>query len=624
VRFKTIIADRRLHWAVGGLVGLIALALLGLAIFPWGSLKSTVESRMGESFGQPVTIGRIDRLDSFSFSPTIAIRDVRIPQADWAGTGDLATIKAVTIRFPVFPLIVGSFRPKSIDISGLRLNLIRAKNGRENWRQAGYDNWCTGPCLTGLRIVDSVINYRDAKVGRSFTVNVTADNAKGVVLNGKGEILGAPVRLSAKGAAIDSTGDSTGGRPWPFEATIDGPRLGMRVIGKMDSPLDTSAMTIDLTARADDLKMIDAVIEAGLFGTQDVRLKAHARHDGMDWTITRLSGTIGQSDIAGGLTVRRRGGRTLLDGDAVSNRLDFDDFASDAGLAKADALERSIGLRLVPNTRINIIKIDDTDGNIRFNVRQIFGGKRPSSITSLRGSLKLDHQLLVVAPLTVGLKQGAITGSMRVDQRGGVKVPMVTIDLMLSGSSVGALAGGAGAVDGRVDARAKLTGPGSTIREAVGNANGSIGLVVRDGGLPAKVAAMIGFDASRALTTDDDARAGLRCIVLRLDMRRGAGRVDPLVLDTTLSQSNGQGSVTFPAEALAITLTGAPKQKSVLRLPGSVIVAGTIRDPDVSIPPKVKSVGNVLKAIGRSITGKQGPKASDADCATLSARALGG
>ncbi|MES2056186.1 MAG: AsmA family protein [Pseudomonadota bacterium] len=616
--FRTLIADRRLHWTVGGIVGLILLALIGLAAFPWGSLKSTVESRMSKSFGQPVTIGRIDRLDGFSFTPTIAIRDVRIPQAGWAGSGDLATIKTATVSFPVFPLLLGKVRPESIDVAGLRLNLVRAKDGRENWRQPASDE--SIPSLTGLHIADTMVSYRDAKVGRSFTAKVTADITKGLTLDGTGEILGAPVTLSARGAAIEGAT----GRPWPFEARIDGPRLGMTIIGRMDTPFDTNAMTIDLTARADDLKMVDAVIEAGLFGTQDVQLTAHARHDGPDWTITRLSGTIGQSDIAGSVTVRKRGGRTLLDGDVSSNRLDFDDFASDAGLAKAAALEQSIGLRLVPNMRINIVKIDDTDGSIRFTVRQVFGGKRPSSITSLRGTLKLDHQLLDIAPLTIGLKQGEIAGSMRVDQRGGVKVPLVTIDLKLSGSNVDTLAGGAGAVDGRVDARARLAGRGSTIREAVGNATGSIGLVARDGGLPAKVAAMIGFDASRALTTDDDARAGLRCVVLRLAMRDGTGRVDPLVLDTTLSQSNGQGSISFPAETLAITLTGAPKLKSVLRLPGSVTIAGTIREPDVTIPPRVKSVGNVLKAIGRSIAGTQGPRATDADCGTLSAQALSG
>ena len=42
----------------------------------------------------------------------------------------------------------------------------------------------------------------------------------------------------------------------------------------MDAPLDTDHMTLAMTARAGDLKLIDAVIEAGLFGTQAVRMSA--------------------------------------------------------------------------------------------------------------------------------------------------------------------------------------------------------------------------------------------------------------------------------------------------------------------------------------------------------------
>jgi AsmA family protein len=40
------------------------------------------------------------------------------------------------------------------------------------------------------------------------------------------------------------------------------------------------------------------------------------------------------------------------------------------------------------------------------------------------------------------------------------------------------------------------------------------------------------------------------------------------------------------------------------------------------VPKEVKSVGNVFKAIGRAITGKQGPTATDADCAGLAAQVL--
>ncbi|MEX7362763.1 hypothetical protein AB2C21_33535, partial [Pseudomonas aeruginosa] len=79
------------------------------------------------------------------------------------------------------------------------------------------------------------------------------------------------------------------------------------------------------------------------------------------------------------------------------------------------------------------------------------------------------------------------------------KTPTVAIDLRLRGSSVQALAGGRGDFSGNVSARVRLKGPGETIRAAVGNADGSIGFVARDGQLPQGIAAALGFDAARAL-----------------------------------------------------------------------------------------------------------------------------
>ena len=158
--------------------------------------------------------------------------------------------------------------------------------------------------------------------------------------------------------------------------------------------------------------------------------------------------------------------------------------------------------------------------------------------------------------------------------------------------------------------------------EVIALSDGTIGLVARDGTLPAKIASLLGFDAVRGIVTDEAERAGLRCAVLRLDLRRGVGRVDPFTIDTTRSQTNGQGTISFPSEAIAMQLTGAPKAKTILRFPGSLTVGGSIKAPDVRLPADAKSAGNFLKAIGRSITGKQGPRATDADCAGLAARAL--
>src|SRR3546814_14450762 len=127
-----------------------------------------------------------------------------------------------------------------------------------------------------------------------------------------------------------------------------------------------------------------------------------------------------------------------------------------------------------------------------------------------------------------------------------------------------------------------------------------MGLVATQGVLPARIASLLGFDVARGLTTDEDERAALRCAVIRLDVKQGTGTLDAMVIDTTRAQSRGSGTVAFPSEALAIRITGAPKEKSVLRLPGAIIASGTIRDPQIETQKGTKSLGNEIgRAAGR-------------------------
>jgi len=599
--------------------GVLVLGLIVLAAFPWGSLKGVIQRQLTARFGRPVTIGGIERVDTFGFNPTIRITDVRIPQAEWAGTGDFVRLREAEATFSGLALLKGAFGPRDVKARGLRLVLVRDRNGRTNWERPGKPKGGgSSTDLDGLTISDSVIAYRDDKQDRFVTARFTADPVRGIRAAGNGTIRGAAVRIAVAGPSVERFR----GKPWPFTASIDGDALSITAKGRMDHPLDTDAMELDVTARATDLKLIDAVIEAGLFRTQPVSFSAHVRHDQPKWTVTQLKGVVGRSDFTGHVSVDKQDGRTKVDGAIVSRRFDFGDLASDEGKAKGAALERAIGPRLVPNTRIDIGKIDTTDARMAFRIKRIVSAKGASPILSARGVLAIDHQLLTLSDLDARLPHGRVEGKLTVDQRGDRKVPMVDINLRLRGSSVQDLAGGGGEFSGNVSARARLRGPGTTIRAAVGNANGTIGFVARDGQLPQGIAAALGFDAARALLAKDGERAGLRCVVLKLDVTRGHGRIDPMIVDTTASLLRGQGSVVFPGETLNIRLTGTPKQHALLRVPGSAYMTGTIERPAVTIPPEVKSVGNIFKAIGRAITGKQGPTARDADCSGLAARVL--
>ena len=612
----------RKRWVkITGIVvaSVLVLGLVGLAAFPWGSLKGVIERQLTARFGRPVTIGGIERVDAFGFNPTIRITDVRIPQAAWAGKGDFVDLREAEATFSGLTLLKGAFGPRDVKARGLHLILVRDKDGRTNWERPGKPKGGgSSTDLDGLTISDSVIEYRDDKQDRFVTARFVSDPVHGIRANGAGTIRGAAVKIAVAGPAVAKFQ----GKPWPFTASIDGEKLSISAKGQMDRPLDTDAMSLDVTARATDLKLIDAVIEAGLFRTQPVSFSAHVRHDQPKWTVTQLKGIVGHSDFAGHVTIDKQAGRSKVDGAIVSRQFDFGDLASDEGKAEGAALERAIGPRLVPNTRIDIGKIETTDARMGFRIGHIVSAKGASPILSAKGVLAIDHQLLTLSNLVARLSHGNVTGKLTVDQRGDRKVPTVDIDLRLRGSSVQALAGGGGDFSGNVSARVRLKGPGETIRAAVGNANGTIGFVARDGQLPQGIAAALGFDAARALLAKDGERAGLRCVVLKLDVTRGRGRVDPMIVDTTASQLRGEGSVVFPGETLNIRLTGTPKQHALLRLPGSAYMTGTIERPHATIPPEVKSVGNIFKAIGRAITGKQGPTASDADCSGLAARVL--
>ncbi|KQM96747.1 AsmA family protein [Sphingomonas sp. Leaf25] len=599
------------RYLLGGIAALLLLVLLVLAAFPWGVLRDRVSAKLAERFGADVSIGTIERVQPLSFSPTLIVRDLRIAQPSWAGPGDLVRLHRIDLRFRVLPLLRGKFDLTALAVDGGRVAMVRAKDGTKNWAPDKRGKGGSASDITSLTVRDLVIDYRDAVQNRQFAVTVTS-NDQGFRASGTGAIDNRPVRVALTGPVIRSDGD------WPFVARVDGPTITVDAKGVMAAPLNTKRMTVELTARADNLKTLDALIEAGLFGTQPVRLSAKVRHDDPTWTVERLSGTIGASRLSEArASVTKDGETTKIDGRLRFASLAFADLETDEGRARAAAIERRIGSRVVPGTRINLAKLANLDGRLAVHVDRL---READAVRGLDATLAIADRRLTVAPLTIALSQGKIAGQVIVDQRGR-RVPRATFDLTLSDSRISTFAGGA-PVDAPLRARLKLVGSGDTVRAAIGRADGTIGFAASNGTLPAKLASLLGADVARGVTTDDDAQARLRCLALRLDVTNGIGRVDPLVIDTSRAQTRGQGRVNLADETLSLSLTGAPKQATLLRLDRPVMVTGRLQSPQVAIPPGTKSVGGVLRMLGKAIGGRQDPLASDANCGALIARAM--
>lgn len=599
-----------------GIAAAILLLLLILAMMPWGAFKGNAERALASRVGAPVTIGAMERRGLFSFSPVIDVKDIRIAQPEWAGPGALLEVERASLRLPVLPILIGRIEPQPIAVENGRAVLIRAKDGRKNWeRGQGKQQSGEGGGLEELIVRNLTVDYRDAVKDRQAQLRVDSD-AKGFRARGDG-------RLGSEAVKIAFNGDPIRNRSaWPFTAKIAGPRTSIALRGTMAAPLNARNMRFDITARGNDLLDIDRVIEAGLFGTQPVAMTGTVERKGAVWKIEKLSGTIGRSRLSNATaTVDKSSGRTKIDGSLRLAVLDFEDLANDRGLAIAAAKRAKAGPRIIPATRIDLENVNDVDGVLRVRVDRLVS-RHDEPFRRMSGTLTLDQSRLTVDPFEVGMVRGVMEGRIVVDQRGGKADPTLTLDLRLDGTTIGTLAGG-GEIDATLRGMAKLTGTGETVREAVGRSSGQVALVSGPGRIPAKLASFLGLDVGRGVFADEDAVASLRCLIVRMDVQGGKARMNPLLVDTSRSQSRFSGTINLANEGLALRMMGSPKKDSILRLTKPVPIGGTITAPEPRVPGEKTSVGGVLKMVGDAIAGDRPPLATDADCKGLAARAMG-
>ncbi len=583
----------------------LAILLLALGAFPVALMRGLVENRLSSALKTQVQVGSITRDSLFSYTPIVSVRDVRIAQPTWAGTGDFVRVGSARVRVPVFALLFGTFRPDRLAVDGARIVLVRDANGRGNWNPDGpkpSNADATSPSLSDLTVTNTQIVLRDAKRALVVAGPLTVDAVHGLRLSAAGTFLDTPATLALTGGRITGIDPAA---PYPFAATLVSPALRMTAKGQMNGVLDTRHFKADITARAPTLKNIDRIIEAGLFGTQAVAVTGTIRHDGRDWYVDRIGGNIGRSRFSGVATIHKIGQRTLIDARLHATQLDFDNLADANGQATAAQRRASIGPRVLPPTRINLSKLWKTDGTIRFSVDHVIstGG---TVFRTLSGTLSLDHKLLSVSNIVATLVNGRMTGTARVDHRGGR--PKLSLDLRLAGLTLESLIGKPDMVGGAVRGHIVLSGQGDTVREALSHASGKAAIVATEGHVQRIVADVLGQNLSGAVTHaigGPSQQVPLRCLVANFSATDGVLVPHPLGIDTGSSVGRGAGRIMLDGERIDLTLAGTSKSRALLRIADPIRIGGTLSAPTVSVAgagtTDKPTPGALIKVFGRSL-----------------------
>jgi uncharacterized protein involved in outer membrane biogenesis len=223
------------------------------------------------------------------------------------------------------------------------------------------------------------------------------------------------------------------------------------------------------------------------------------------------------------------------------------------------------------------------DADVRLEARQIDAGKLP--VESLEAQVELDDGVLRVSPLQVGLADGDVSGSIRLDAR---RDPITTAtDLEARGIDLPQLFPGINPDSvGRIGGNVQLQGDGNSVAAMLTTADGDVGFVMGPGRISNLLLELAGLDIAEALRflLDEDRTVPVRCAYTDLAVSDGVARTRALAFDTTDTVIVGEGTVSLRNEELDLELDPMPKDVSPVSLRGPLEIGGSFKDP--SFQPK--------------------------------------
>ena len=608
---------------IAALVTVVALVALLAAIWDWNWFRAPISRMASARLHREVTLAGDLHVSPWGWQPSATLADVRIANPAWAPNGRLATFERITLRTRWLPLLWGR-----LDILELRLDrpdikLLADGRGRKTWDFSdGRDQAPLKlPPIRNFSIHDGRIAFRDVARQLEFAGTLNASERlggreRGFDLTGQGRINAAPFRVLIGGGPLVNIQRD---KPYPFSVDVRAGQTTLTAEGSISRPFDFGGFELAGKAQGPDMAALFPLIGVAMPNTPPYALHGRLARQGAMWRVTSLGGRVGDSDLAGGLSVDTAGKRPFLRADLTSNSLDFDDLGAlfggapavgpgETASAEQVVMHRSLAAqhRIFPDSHLDVTRIRAMDADVSYAALSVRDA--PVKLASLSVRLRLNEGLLRADPLRLDLSKGRVEGVVQLDAR--KATPVTSLDLKMSNARLEQLIpvqyGGVSPVTGPVAGRAWLSGAGDSLHKAFANADGEVMVVASNGEIRKGFAELLGVNVLKGLgllLSKDQQTTPIRCAIVRFQARGGVMHTDNLLFDTGPVQVVGQGTVNLDTERVDLNLRGHDKKFRLLRLRAPITVTGplTAPKPGVDLGSAVAQ-GGVALGIGALLT----------------------
>jgi len=623
-------AKRRIRWSAPIGIGLSVLAILiGLIVLAWAILfitkgrflKARFESIASSLSERQVTVAGDFQLYFDPINVKFVADGLSVSNPAWASKPHFLTADHVDTRISTVRLIFGTRHARWLNLNNAAIDTEWDKTHTRNTWTFGDPNRkgepFQMPTIDRATVAGTTLRYRDPTMQLFVDAAFDTVTATGTRIN---DAVRARATGSARGhaftatAALLSPNAAIANGRTRIQAVIDAARTHATIAGSLVRPTQIDDAQLDVTVRGQNIRTLFDAIGVAVPDTRRYHLRSHFTKDGGAYRFTRLSGVIGDSDIAGGLTITMPKDRLKLDADLRSDKVDIldigpmigydpDRLATVGATAAATTQTKADHPRILPDAPLRVEALKTFDAHVAYKVRVIRAPHVPVSNVAL--TLDLDHNLLKLSPMTMDVSGGHLWSDITLDARD----PRVITDydIRLSPTPMGRLLAGWGVDEsgttGTIAARVQMHGIGDSVRKSLATSDGRIAIVMPAGDFWMRNVQLAEFDIGvflqRLLQKKLKKPVHINCGLIAFTVKDGIAAADPILIDTDANVMAAKGGFSFRDESVNVQFRADAKKFSVFSGQSPVNIGGTFAQPRLGIiTPQLLARGGAAVALG--------------------------
>ncbi|WP_158747513.1 AsmA family protein [Acidisphaera sp. L21] len=596
-------------WAY--VLGTVVVATVAaVALWDWDWFLPIVDAQASSALGRKVTAQHLHV--QLGRTTVVVLDGVKIASADGYQTDKpFATADRLTVQADVMAYIhTRQIVIPQIVVDKPVIDAEQNAKGEANWPAPASSSTPTdkpadpdaGPKIGQLVIKDGSAHVEIAKVKANFDLDIATragaaagdggSNAGQIVVKAKGRYANQPITGELVGGALLSLRDTS--QPYPIDLHIANGPTRVVLTGSVKNPLNFAGADLKLQFSGPDMALLTPLTGVPIPETPAYSIAGKLDYADKKVRFTGFTGRLGNSDLNGDILVDPTRERPFVDANLFSRRVELADLggfigetpgrkgeANQSAQQKTELAKKESSDRILPDTPINLPKLNMADVKLRYKGAHIEGRSVP--LDNIVANLDITNGRVVLNPLSFGVGTGQIAIATdlqpvgkNVKANASVEFKRVDLARLLSATH---LVEGAGAMSGS----ARLDSTGDSLASLLGHGDGGLKLGMSGGNLSALLVDIAGLAFGNAILSalGIPQRADLQCFAADFVLNKGQMSTRTMILDTSEARVQGTGGVNLADETIDYTLSTATKHFSVGSLPTPIDIKGKLSSPGI-------------------------------------------